>query len=267
MPSPALPLSGVVERLRAAGCVFAEDEARLLIGAATSAENLIALVDRRVAGTPLEHVLGWAEFHGSRIAVEPGVFVPRGRSEFLVDVAATVTPPSAVVVDLCCGSGALGAALARMLGDVRLYATDIDPVATECARRNIAEFGGHACHGDLYTALPGSLRGTVDVILANVPYVPSGEIGLLPQEARLHEPLRALDGGRDGLDLLRRVAEEAPEWLRPGGRLFFETSEDQAPHAVAALADAGLTATVARSGDLGATVVSGTLTSTRNSRA
>lgn len=246
--------------------MFAEDEARLLIEAATSEAELAALVGRRAEGTPLEHLLGWAGFHGDRVTLAPGVFVPRRRSEFLVDRAAAVAPPAPIVVDLCCGSGALGAALARVLGNVRLFAADIDPAAADCARRNIAEFGGSAYHGDLYAPLPPSLRGTVDVVLANVPYVPSGEVGLLPREAREHEPPRALDGGPDGLDLLRRVAAEAPEWLAPGGHLFFETSESQAPLAVAALTRAGLTATVAHSEDLGATVVSGTLAPARNSR-
>src|SRR3954468_13896955 len=114
-PSPVWG-SGIVERLRAAGCVYAEDEARLLLAAATSTADLEALLTRRTAGQPLEHVLGWAEFCGLRIAVEPGVFVPRRRTEFLVRTAASVAPPAAVVLDMCCGSGAVGAVLAARLG-------------------------------------------------------------------------------------------------------------------------------------------------------
>src|SRR6266702_3493316 len=108
--------SAVVTRLRAAGCVFAEDEARLLIAAAATPADLTAMVARRVAGLPLEHVLGWAEFCGLRIAIDPGVFVPRRRTELLVRQAAALTRSQDVVVDLCCGSGAVGAALVAAVG-------------------------------------------------------------------------------------------------------------------------------------------------------
>src|SRR5262245_52864144 len=199
-PSPVpVSRSGIVNRLRAAGCVFAEDEARLLISTARTPGHLAAMVDRRVAGLPLEHVLGWAEFCGLRVAVDPGVFVPRRRTEFLVRWAAALARPGAVVVDLCCGSGALGAALAVMLGTaqppaaavdpagahacdvdpagahacdvdpVEVHACDVDPAAVACARRNLAAVGGRAYEGDLYDPLPATLRGRVDVLLANVP--------------------------------------------------------------------------------------------------
>jgi release factor glutamine methyltransferase len=250
----------VVGRLRAAGCVFAEDEARLLLGTAATPADLAAMVERRVAGLPLEHVLGWAEFCGLRIVVEPGVFVPRRRTEFLVSQAAALTRPGAVVVDLCCGSGALGAALVAALapGRVELHAADIDPAAARCARRNVAAADGRVYEGDLYDPLPSTLRGRVDVLLANVPYVPSGEVGLLPPEARVHEPRTALDGGADGLDVLRRVTAGASGWLAPGGHLLVETSERQAPRAVEAVNRDGLTGRVAVSGEHGATCVIGT---------
>ena len=144
----------VVGRLRAAGCVFAEDEARLLLAEAKTAGELAELVERRVAGQPLEHVLGWAEFAGLRITVEPGVFAPRHRTELLVREAAALASAgmgtdaegvsgasgaALLVVDLCCGSGAVGAALAaaveRTVGSIELHAADIDPVAVDCARR------------------------------------------------------------------------------------------------------------------------------------
>ncbi|MFB7497464.1 putative protein N(5)-glutamine methyltransferase [Streptomyces sp. NPDC056161] len=242
---PLLTPSTVVAALRAAGCVFAEDEAELILATARTPDEAAAMVDRRAAGLPLEQVLGWAEFHGLRIAVEPGVFVPRRRTEFLVDQALARRPGAGVVVDLCCGSGAVGAALAAALGRVELHAADVDPAAVRCARRNIAGHGGHAHVGDLFEALPPTLRGRVDILAANVPYVPSGEVGLLPAEARDHEPLLALDGGADGLDVLRRVAIAAPHWLAPGGCLLVETSEQQAGPAVETLAGAGLTATLA----------------------
>ncbi|MEV1069037.1 putative protein N(5)-glutamine methyltransferase [Streptomyces sp. NPDC050263] len=234
-----------VAALRAAGCVFAEDEAELIRTAARTPDEAVAMVERRASGLPLEHVVGWAEFHGLRITVEPGVFVPRRRTEFLVDEALAAAPHACVVVDLCCGSGAVGAALAASLGQVELHAADIDPVAVRCAGRNVAGYGGHAYRGDLFEALPGRLRGRIDILAANVPYVPTDEVPLLPAEAREHEPLTALDGGGDGLDVLRRVAAEAPQWLSPGGCLLVETSERQAPVAVEAFTRAGLAARVA----------------------
>jgi release factor glutamine methyltransferase len=248
----------VVLRLRAAGCVFAEDEAHLLMAEASSPAALETMVERRVAGEPLEHVLGWAEFCGLRIPVGPGVFVPRRRTEVLVEEAVAMARPGAVVVDLCCGSGALGLAVATSVADVELHAADVDPAAVACAADNIAPSGGRAYAGDLYDALPSGLRGRVDLLLANVPYVPSDAIALMPPEARLHEARVALDGGDDGLDVARRVIAGAPLWLAPGGSLLFETSEDQAPAAVAEVARAGLAPRLVTDDDRGATVDVGT---------
>jgi release factor glutamine methyltransferase len=269
-PSPR-SRSVIVTRLRAVGCVFAEDEARLLITAARTPADLAAMVNRRAAGMPLEHVLGWAGFCGLRIAVDPGVFVPRRRTEFLVRQAAAlvrqaVSPvgqvlaqPGAVVVDLCCGSGAVGAALVAALDLAELHAVDIDPAAVRCARRNVAAAArGQVYEGDLYEPLPAMLRGRVDVLVANAPYVPTEAVRLLPPEARMHEPRVALDGGTDGLDVLRRVTAPAPRWLAPGGYLLVETSERQAPQIVEAIARAELIPQVASSDELNATVVIGT---------
>lgn len=261
--------AALTARLREAGCVFAEEEAELLLSTPGTAEEVAALAERRAAGEPLEHVLGWAEFCGLRFAVEPGVFVPRRRTEFLVRQAARIARPGDVVVDLCCGSGALGAALASTVagtgrgdgtgrgtsGAVELYAADVDPVAVRCARRNVAAAGGRVFEGDLCGALPSRLRGGVDVMLANVPYVPTDSVGLLPSEARDHEPESALDGGADGLDVLRRVAAEAASWLAPGGSLFVETSEAQVASATRALKHSGLTARTVRCEEWGATVL------------
>lgn len=256
----SLSRSAVVTALRAAGCVFAEDEAELLISEARSADDLAAMADRRAAGHPLEHVLGWAGFCGLRMEVDEGVFVPRRRTEFLVRQAAALCRTDAVVLDLCCGSGAVGAALAASLdGRIELHAADIDPAAVRCARRNVTPAGGHVYEGDLYEPLPTALRGRVDVLVANVPYVPAEDVGLLPPEARLHEPRVALDGGADGLGVLRRVAAGASGWLVPGGCLLVETSERQAGEAVEAVAGSGLTPRVAASEELSATVVVGTV--------
>lgn len=217
------------------------------------------MVERRAAGLPLEQVLGWAEFCGLRIAVDPGVFVPRRRTEFLVQQAAALARPGAIVVDLCCGAGAIGAALAEAVEHAEVHAADLDPAAVRCARRNVP---GRVYQGDLYQPLPDRLRGRVGIVAANVPYVPTGEIEFLPPEARAHEPLVALDGGPDGLDVLRRVAAGAPDWLAPGGHVLIETSERQAPTAAAAFEASGLTPRVVSSSDLGATVLIGTLTPT-----
>jgi release factor glutamine methyltransferase len=216
------------------------------------------MVDRRVAGLPLEQVIGWAEFSGLRIAVGPGVFVPRRRTEFLVQQAAALARPLDIIADLCCGAGAIGAALAASVSHLEVHAVDIDPAAVACARRNLQGFGGSVYLGDLFDPLPQELRGRVAIIVANVPYVPSDEVRLLPAEAREHEPRVALDGGPDGLDVLRRVAAGAPDWLVPGGHLLIETSERQVTPAVAAFEASGLAARVEASADLGATVVIGT---------
>ncbi|MEV1024281.1 putative protein N(5)-glutamine methyltransferase [Streptomyces sp. NPDC050264] len=250
---PADP-SQVVATLRRAGCVFAEDEARVLFAGARDTAELTAMVERRAAGLPLEHVVGWAEFCGLRVAVDPGVFVPRRRTEFLARQARACTPPEAVVVDLCCGTGAVAAVLADR-HPARLHAADLDPAAVRCARRNLAPLGGEVHEGDLYDALPGELAGRVDILIANGPYVPTDDVALLPSEARDHERRMALDGGADGLDVLRRVAAGAPGWLAPGGRLFVETSERQAAAAEAAVRSAGLRPRVRQDDDLYATVI------------
>jgi release factor glutamine methyltransferase len=248
-----MPDSPIVTTLRAAGCVFAEDEARLLTAAARSAAELDDMVARRAAGLPLEHVLGWAEFCGLRVAVEPGVFVPRRRTGFLARHAVALTPAGATVVDLCCGSGAVAAVVAGAVPDAVLHAVDVDPAAVRCARRNVPD--GDVHEGDLYEPLPAALRGRVDVLVANAPYVPTGAIGLMPPEARLHEPRVALDGGADGLDVLRRVVAGSPDWLAPAGHLLVETSDAQAPPLLDAVRTAGLTPRLARDEELGATIV------------
>lgn len=253
-------LSSVVDTLRAAGCVFAEEEAALIAEAAESRGQLDEMVARRVTGLPLEQVVGWAEFCGLRIHVESGVFVPRRRTEVLAREAiarAGGAGPSPVVVDLCCGTGAVGAVLALAVPGVELYASDIEEVAVRCARRNIGR-QGEVLHGDLDEPLPAGLAGRVDVLVANVPYVPSAEIGLLPAEARLYEPRVSLDGGDDGLRVLARVAAVASRWLAPGGSVLCETSEPQAATARAIFETQALRTRLLVDKELGATVVIGT---------
>lgn len=275
-PVPPPPSLALVDRLRAAGCVFAEEEAALLEEeAAGDVARLDALVGRRVDGQPLEHVLGWAELRGVRVRVDPGVFVPRQRTGLLVEEATRLVrrrgrgadtggEGTLVVVDLCCGSGALGLVLTRELqpgspvdggAHVELHAADVDPAAVACAAHNVAAVGGVAHHGDLFEALPPALRGRVDVLLANVPYVPTDAIASLPPEARDHEARVALDGGSDGLDVLRRVAADARTWLAPGGHLLTEVSEGQCAAVVDVLRGARLDVRVVRDDEIGATGV------------
>jgi release factor glutamine methyltransferase len=239
--------------LRAAGCVFAEDEAALLESAA-SGDELEALIRRREAGEPLEVVLGWVEFCGLHIAIDPGVFVPRQRSVYLAKRAIRLAEPGDIVVDLCCGSGAIGAAVLAAVPEVEVYAADIDDAAVANARRNLE----HVYQGDLFEALPTWLKGRVSILVVNAPYVPTGEIELMPPEARDFEPTVALDGGEDGVDVQRRVARGAGEWLTPGGTVLIETSRRQAYLTVEALTREGLSARVVRSKKRSATVVIGT---------
>ncbi|WP_104173918.1 putative protein N(5)-glutamine methyltransferase [Arthrobacter sp. Y81] len=257
-----------VRRLRAAGCVFAEDEVRLLAEAATSAAELEAMIERRIAGLPLEHILGWAEFCGLRIGVATGVFVPRRRTEFLVRQAELLLRASdggpsdggrRAAVDLCCGSGAVGAALAARLAGIELHASDLDPNAVRCAKRNLEPAGGRVHEGDLFDPLPPGLRGRIRVLVANAPYVPTAAIGTMPPEARTHEPRMSLDGGPDGLDIQRRVIAGATEWLAPGGHVLIETSRGQARQTIGLMRQAGLTARLASDPELDATVAIGTV--------
>ena len=238
--------------LRAAGCVFAEDEATILLDAAG---DLDAMVARRVAGEPLEWVLGWAEFADLRVVVRPGVFVPRRRTELLAAQAIARLGPASVAVELCCGSGAIAAVILEEVPFVEVHAADVDPVAVECARLNVPN--GNVHQGDLYDALPADLRGRIDVLVANTPYVPTDEVALMPPEARDHEPRHTLDGGPDGLALLRRISASAADWLAPGGHVLVEVSDRQLPVAMRVFEDDGLAAGSAHDDDLGATVVIG----------
>ena len=231
-------LASVIAELRAAGCVFAEDEAALLIEAASSPAELRQLLDRRVSGIPLEHLLGWVKFSGLRISLDVGVFVPRQRTAFLVEWAVAMAAPDAIVLDLCCGAGAIGATVAS-------------------ARRNLCP--SRVFEGNLFDPLPPGLRGRVEILVANTPYVPTDALPLMPPEARLYEALFALDGGSDGLDVQRRVTEAAPHSLARGGRLFMESSEKQAALTAQVFEANGLIPEIAHSEEFYSTVVIGTL--------
>jgi release factor glutamine methyltransferase len=253
--STQLDHDDVVRLLAGAGCVFAEEEAGILASSARTHADLNRMVARRVAGDPLEQVVGWAEFCGSRVEVTEGVFVPRRRTEFLVHTAAQGSTPEGVLLDLCCGSGAIGAAVARATHPQEVHAVDVDPRAIACAEVNLRAFHARLYVGDLFRPLPGSLRGRVDVLVASPPYVPTAAIAALPAEARLHEPRSALDGGPDGLSVLRRIVLSARDWLSPRGWIFLETGAAQAGLLAESARSHGLSAVVHRSEEREATVV------------
>lgn len=260
-------LTELTATLRRAGCVFAEAEADLLLAEThgdPDGRRLARLSAQRVSGLPLEQVLGWASFDGLRVAVRPGVFVPRTRSLLLVRLAVAHlagtlgegASEAGVVLDLCCGTGALGAAVLARRPATEVHASDLDPAAVRCARRNLPAERVHS--GDLYDALPGHLRGRVDVLVVNAPYVPTGAIASMPAEAREHEHRLALDGGEDGLDVQRRVVAAARSWLVPDGALLVETGHTQAPDTAVLMTAAGLRATTHLDPEVLGCVVAGT---------
>ncbi len=255
-PGAVPAAASIAAALRAAGCVFAEEETELILAEAAP-EDVREMVAARVAGFPLEQLLGWAEFDGLRIVVAPGVFVPRRRSRLLVELAAhrAAQLERAVVVDLCCGTGALAAAVLIRVPTVEAYAVDLDPVAVACARRNLPP--DRVFEGDLFQALPAELRGRVDVLVTNAPYVPTAAIATMTPEARDHEHRLALDGGVDGLDVQRRVIAETADWLAPGADLVIETGLHQLPETCEAMARAGFAAEPFTDADRSAVAVRG----------
>lgn len=257
---------GIAARLRAAGCVFAEEEASLLLERSGGDPDVLEEgVARREAGEPLEYILGRVDFDGGRVGIDPGVFIPRRRTGLLVDVVAGHVAGSRlgrtpVVVDLACGSGAIGLAVARRVRGIELHAADVNEAAVACAARNVAEVGGHVHLGNMYDPLPGELRGRVDAIAANMPYVPRERLDYMPTDSRRFEPVWTVDGGQDGLDLVRAAAAGAGEWLAPGGILVVETGDErtgQPREAVAAFEAAGLLADVRWDEEMEATAVVG----------
>ena len=217
--------SDVARRLADAGCVAAAAEAAELIANARDAEELEAFVRRRVTGEPPAWIIGGVEFCGLRVRVDPCVYVPRWQSETLARRAAALLPADGVAVDLCTGAGAIACVLQAAAPAARVVATDVDPVAVGCARGN----GVDALLGDLDGPLPAALLGTVDLVVAVVPYVPTDALAFLPCDVTAFEPRRALDGGPGGLELLVAVVTRSTRWLRPGGWLLLEVGGDQAP--------------------------------------
>lgn len=246
----------VVERLRAGGSVFAEDEADLLLGQFDGPE-LDEAVSDRMLGEPLEHILGWAEFAGLRITVLPGVFVPRRRSVLVLEQALANLPRHGLLVELCCGSAAVSTAVAHGRADVTVHASDIDERAVACARENLEPYGGRVGLGDLAAGVPEELFGKADVVVANAPYVPTAQIDFMPNEARAFEPVRALDGGPDGTRIQDRVVAAAKELLNPTGVVVLETSRPQGESTASRMRWRGFVPQVVLDEELDATCVVG----------
>lgn len=225
-------MTTLVDRLRAAGCVAAEEEAALLAAAAPDPVDLEQRVRRREAGEPLAWIVGAVAFAGHRVEVDPGVYVPRRQSEELAERAAAALPAAGRAADLCTGAGAVAVHLAAVRPGALVVGVDVDPIAVRCARRH----GITAIVGDLDAPLRS---GAWDVVTAVAPYVPTDALAFLPAEARDSEPMRALDGGDDGLAVVRRVVAGAARLLRPGGVVFLEIGGDQDGPVTRSLRSAG----------------------------
>ncbi len=198
-----------------------------------------ALVRRRAEGEPTAYLIGAREFFGRAFRVDARVLVPRPETELLVEAALALLPPDGAALDLCTGSGCVGVTLALERPAARVVATDLSLDALAVARENAERLGARLelLGGDLFAPLPAGAR--FDVVTANPPYVPSGELLRLSREVR-REPAAALDGGPDGLAVLRRIVAGAPRWLRPGGALALEIHETHAGVVPALCRAAGL---------------------------
>ena len=245
------PAGRTVAELLAQAGALPEQEARRLLEAASdrsaselragpnvgdeAAERFLHLVTRRAAGEPLQYLEGTVQFGPIELDIDERALIPRPETEQLWELAAarlSVLASGAaepVVVDLCTGSGNLALALKHAVPTARVLATDISQAALALAEQNGLRTALHVelLQGDLFSPLPETLRGTVDLIVANPPYVTSGEVAALPPEVRDHEPIEALVAGDAGTEVLARIADGAVEWLRPGGHLLCEISEFQ----------------------------------------
>lgn len=216
-------LDAVTRRLSRAGCLAADDEAKILVAAAQSPENLAAMIARREDGEPLPWIVGSMEFGPVRLTIHSGVFVPRPHTVELAKKAVTYLPKNGLAVDMCTGSGAIAAVMGKRRPQAQIWATDIDAKACECARAN----GVTTVQGSFGEGLPPFIRGHCDVVTAVVPYVPTDELPFLPRDVQVHEPRHALDGGKGGTVSLVAAIKVAKALLHPGGHLLLEVGGDQ----------------------------------------
>lgn len=213
-----------------------------------------ALVARRADHEPLQHLLGYEDFRGLRLRVTPDVLIPRPETEGLVEWAlellnASSSNGSPLLADIGTGSGAIACALAAACPDARVVATDISPAALAVAEGNVRALGlggrVRVIAGDLLKPLAAE-PAALNMIVANAPYLPSGILPSLPREVFAFEPRQALDGGPDGMEVIRRLLTAAPAALRPGGRLVLEIGEEQAAPLAAVMTAAGFVDVAAR---------------------
>jgi len=200
-------------------------------------DNYRDLVRRRAQGEPLQQILGETEFYSRVFKVEPGVFIPRPETERLVEEAvALVAPPdrrllAPVAVEIGCGTGIIGISLALDVPRLNVYATDVNPAAIQLTKHNAHTLGAdprvHVLQGNRFDPLPDHLKGQVDLVVSNPPYIRAADIPGLAIEVSGHDPAEALDGGKDGLVFYRALASKLSDWLRPGGHVAVEIGDDQ----------------------------------------
>jgi len=192
-------------------------------------ESVLELARRRAAGEPLQYLTGISGFRALELRVGPGTFIPRPETELLVELALARLPPSGVIVDVGTGSGAIALAAAQERPDASVYATEASPGALRWARLNRKRLGlaVELVSGDLLDGLSNDLKGGIDVVVSNPPYVSVGDTSCLPSDVREHEPYEALFAGPDGLEVIVRLAAEAGKWLTPGGWLVLEIGATQ----------------------------------------
>lgn len=244
-------LDAVAARLRGAGCVFAEEEAAILIEAAgRDGSALESLVAQRVAGAPLEPLVGWVQFGTLRLEVGPGVFVPRQRSLQLARAAVRVArgQPHPVMLEPYCGVAPLAASVAAAVPEAEVHAADVDAIALGYARRNLPDRAG-VHESDGLAGVPSSLRGRLTLVASVPPYVPTTATEFVPREALDHEPGSALFAGTDGLDHVRSLVDELTGWLAPDGVALVELNRQQYRSAAAYARRAGWDAAPRRGSD------------------
>ncbi len=207
------------------------------------------LVKLRASGVPLQQILGETEFYSRPFKMERGVFIPRPETERLVETCVRLLEPlrrserAPLAVEIGCGSGAIAVSLALELPRLQVHASDANPQAVALTMRNARALGAgarvHAVEGSRFDPLPGHLRGQVDLLVSNPPYIRTGDLAGLPAEVREHDPVAALDGGADGLRFYQAIAAAMGQWLRPGGFVAVEIGDDQGPAVCDILAASG----------------------------